>query len=160
MKTLLLPPFLLVFLLFPFNNKAPRNNGTNQPFIVVLDAGHGGHDSGNTGNGYLEKDIALSVILEVGRLLAKEDNLQVIYTRKTDRFVKLKERGAITNRADANLFVSVHCNAHSSQASGTETFVLGLHANKRNMEVAKKENEVIFLEADYKENYAGYDPNS
>ncbi|MGB0788247.1 MAG: N-acetylmuramoyl-L-alanine amidase family protein [Marinirhabdus sp.] len=160
MKTLLLPPFLLVFLLFPFNNKAPRNNGTNQPFIVVLDAGHGGHDSGNTGNGYLEKDIALSVILEVGRLLAKEDNLQVIYTRKTDRFVKLKERGAIANRADANLFVSVHCNAHSSQASGTETFVLGLHANKRNMEVAKKENEVIFLEADYKENYAGYDPNS
>jgi N-acetylmuramoyl-L-alanine amidase len=131
-----------------------------KPFVVVLDAGHGGHDSGNTGNGYKEKDIALNIVLEVGKILEKEPNIRVIYTRKTDKFIDLHERGAIANRADADLFVSVHCNAHHSQAYGTETFVLGLHANERNLEVAKKENEVIFLEENYEENYAGYDPNS
>jgi len=131
-----------------------------KPFTVVLDAGHGGHDSGNTGNGYKEKDIALKIVLAVGKELEKNRDIRVIYTRKDDRFIDLSERGAIANRADADLFVSVHCNAHSSQASGTETFVLGLHANQRNLEVAKKENEVIFLEENYEEKYAGYDPNS
>ncbi|MAN60137.1 MAG: N-acetylmuramoyl-L-alanine amidase [Flavobacteriaceae bacterium] len=132
----------------------------SKPFVVVLDAGHGGHDSGNTGNGYKEKDIALNIVLQVGKLLEKEPGIKVIYTRTTDKFIDLHERGAIANRADADLFVSVHCNAHHSQAYGTETFVLGLHANERNLEVAKKENEVIFLEENYRENYAGYDPNS
>ncbi|MDC7993488.1 N-acetylmuramoyl-L-alanine amidase family protein [Altibacter sp. HG106] len=139
---------------------ASLNNNTQKPFVVVLDAGHGGHDSGNTGNGYKEKDIALQIILEVGKALEKQPGIRVIYTRKTDVFIDLWERGAIANRADADLFVSVHCNAHNSQAYGTETWVLGLHANKRNMEVAKKENEVIFLEENYEEKYAGYDPNS
>ena len=92
--------------------------------------------------------------------LKKIQDIKVIYTRKKDVFVELFERGAIANRADADLFVSVHCDSHNSQAYGAGTFVLGLHANKRNMEVAKKENEVIFLEENYQENYAGYDPNS
>lgn len=131
-----------------------------KPFTVVLDAGHGGHDSGNTGNGYKEKDIALKIVLAVGKELERKEGIRVIYTRKDDRFIDLWERGAIANRADADLFVSIHCNAHSSQASGTETFVLGLHANQRNLEVAKKENEVILLEENYQEKYAGYDPNS
>ena len=107
-----------------------------------------------------KKEIALNIVLQVGKILEKEPNIKVIYTRKDDSFIELFERGAIANRADADLFVSVHCNAHSSQAYGTETFVLGLHANKRNLEVAKKENEVIFLEENYQENYAGYDPNN
>lgn len=132
----------------------------SKSFIVVLDAGHGGHDTGNVGNGYIEKNIALNIILKVGTILSKEKDIKVMYTRNKDVFVDLKERGAIANRADADLFVSVHCNAHSSQAYGTETFVLGLHANQRNLEVAKKENEVIFLEQNYQEKYAGYDPNS
>ncbi|MAT89577.1 MAG: N-acetylmuramoyl-L-alanine amidase [Flavobacteriaceae bacterium] len=154
--------FLICFLsLVSLSARATSlNNDTQKPFVVVLDAGHGGHDSGNTGNGYKEKDIALKIILEVGKALEKEPGIRVIYTRKTDVFIDLWERGAIANRADADLFVSVHCNAHNSQAYGTETWVLGLHANKRNMEVAKKENEVIFLEDNYEEKYAGYDPNS
>ncbi|MEL6810539.1 MAG: N-acetylmuramoyl-L-alanine amidase, partial [Bacteroidota bacterium] len=137
-----------------------NKNDTTKPFVVVLDAGHGGHDSGKYHNGMKESKIALSITLKVGAILEKDPNIKVIYTRKTDVFVKLKERGAIANRADADLFVSIHCNAHNSQAHGAETFVLGLHANERNMEVAKKENEVIFLEENFEENYAGYDPNS
>nr|WP_232217131.1 N-acetylmuramoyl-L-alanine amidase [Winogradskyella sp. J14-2] len=129
-------------------------------FVVVLDAGHGGHDSGNLGNGYKEKNIALNVTLEVGKELEKNKDIKVIYTRKTDVFVELHERANIANKADADLFVSIHCNAHSSQASGTETFVLGEKNTGRNFEVAKRENEVIFLEDNYEQHYEGFDPSS
>lgn len=128
--------------------------------MVVLDAGHGGHDPGNMGNGYKEKEIALNIILSVGKQLEKDPKIKVLYTRKSDVFVTLRGRAEIANNADADLFVSVHCNAHNSSANGTETFVLGLHANQRNFEVAKRENEVIFLEKDYKSHYDGFDPNS
>lgn len=132
-----------------------------KPFVVVLDAGHGGHDSGNTGHrgAYRESDISLSVVLKVGAALEKIPNVKVIYTRKTDVFLELRERAAIANKNHADLFVSVHCNAHSSQAHGAETFVLGLHKNQANFEVAKRENEVIYLEENYEEKYAGFDPS-
>ena len=129
-------------------------------FVVVLDAGHGGHDSGNRGGGYFEKNIALDIILKTGKILEKNPNIKVIYTRKTDVFIELNKRADIANSAKADLFVSVHCNAHSSNAYGTETFVLGLHANERNFNIAKKENSVILLEDDYQTNYDGFDPNS
>lgn len=132
----------------------------DESFVVVLDAGHGGNDSGNVGNGHSEKDIALKVTLEVGKALESYPNVKVIYTRKTDVFVELYERANIANKANADLFVSIHCNAHSSQASGTETFVLGEKNTGRNFEVAKRENQVIFLEENYEENYAGFDPSS
>jgi N-acetylmuramoyl-L-alanine amidase len=130
------------------------------PFVVVLDAGHGGHDPGNLGNGYLEKNIALSIVLEVGKWLEKQHDIQVIYTRKDDSFVDLFLRGQIANDADADLFVSVHCDSHSSDAHGAGTFVLGLHANEQNFEIAKKENSVIYLEDNYETRYAEYDINS
>ena len=130
-------------------------------FTVVLDAGHGGHDPGNLGNGgFKEKEIALKVVLEIGKVLEKNPAIKVVYTRKSDVFVELKERGNIANKAKADLFVSIHCNAHGSSAHGTETWVLGLSGNRYNMEVAKKENSVIYLEDDYEVNYAGYDINS
>ncbi len=130
-------------------------------FVVVLDAGHGGHDPGKTTKGGLkEKDIALKITLDVGHELEKNSNIKVVYTRKTDVFVDLMERGAIANRVKADLFVSIHCNAHSSQANGAETYVLGLHRTKTNFEVAKAENSAIFLESNYKEKYAQYDVNS
>ncbi|MCW8981178.1 MAG: N-acetylmuramoyl-L-alanine amidase [Altibacter sp.] len=160
MKTKLLSFFVLATGLLLFTSFTNSKNSSVKPFVVVLDAGHGGHDSGNVGNGYKEKEIALNIVLQIGAIIEKDPNIKVIYTRKSDVFIDLWERGAIANRADADLFVSVHCNAHHSQASGTETFVLGLHANERNLEVAKKENEVIFLEENYKENYTGYDPNA
>ncbi len=160
MKTKIISFFILIILTITTSSFFVKSKTTQKPFIVVLDAGHGGHDPGNVGNGYKEKNIALKIVLKVGKILEKQTNIKVLYTRKTDVFIKLKDRGPVANKADADLFVSVHCNSHSSQAHGTETFVLGLHKSQANFEVAKKENEVIFLEDNYKENYAGFDPNS
>ena len=134
---------------------------SNKTFVVVLDAGHGGHDSGNRGNGYYEKNIALNIALSIGKILEKHDDIKVIYTRKSDKFVKLVDRARIANKADADLFISIHCDAFSSsKAFGAGTFVLGLHANQRNFEIAKRENSVIFYEEDYEKNYDGFDPNN
>ena len=131
-----------------------------KPFVVVLDAGHGGHDSGKYSNGFKESDIALKIVKQIGEKLSKHKNLKIIYTRTSDVFITLKGRADIANKAEADLFVSVHCNAHHTQASGAETYVLGSSRNKTNLEVAKAENEVIFLEDNYKETYAGFDPNN
>jgi N-acetylmuramoyl-L-alanine amidase len=135
-------------------------NAQEKPFVVVLDAGHGGHDSGNRGNGYYEKNIALSIAIKTGKILEKIKGIKVIYTRKSDVFVNLIERANIANKADADLFISIHCDAFtSSKAYGAGTFVLGLHENERNFKVAQKENSVIFLEEDYQKNYDGFNPN-
>lgn len=135
-----------------------------QKFKVVLDAGHGGTDPGNLGapkSKYLEKDIVLNIALEVGKLLEKDRDIDVIYTRKDDTFIDLNVRGDIAQKSKANLFISIHCDAFSSPyAYGAGTFVLGLHENDRNFEIAKKENSVILMEDNYKEKYAGFDPNS
>jgi N-acetylmuramoyl-L-alanine amidase len=157
------PKYIIVFLVLTFITSLTcfePLQAQDDKFIVVLDAGHGGHDSGNLGNGYKEKNIALNVTLQVGKALEKNKDIKVIYTRKTDVFVELYERANIANKADADLFVSIHCNAHSSQASGTETFVLGEKNTARNFEVAKRENEVIFLEENHEEHYEGFDPSS
>ena len=138
------------------------NNASAQdkPFVVVLDAGHGGHDSGNRGNGYYEKKIALNIALKIGAQLEKTSDIKVIYTRKKDVYVDLIERANIANKADADLFVSIHCDSFtSSRAFGAGTFVLGLHENERNFKVAQKENSVIFLEENYEQKYDGFDPN-
>lgn len=153
--------FVLVSFLFTsILTSAHAFQKNKDKFVVVLDAGHGGHDSGNIGNGHKESNIALNIVLQVGKDLEKNKDIKVIYTRTKDVFVTLRGRAKVANDADADLFVSVHCNAHHSQASGTETFVLGVANTKRNMEIAKKENEVIFLEADYEKHYEGFDPNS
>lgn len=152
--------FVFVFfsVFFSFTNSSLAQE---KDFIVVLDAGHGGKDPGKVGyKRSKEKEIALKIVLQIGELLEKEKGIKVIYTRKTDVFVDLWERGRIANKADANLFVSIHCNAHNSQAYGAETWVLGTHANRQNFEVAKAENAVILLEDNYQKNYKGFDPNS
>lgn len=130
-----------------------------EKFVVVLDAGHGGKDPGNLGNGYKEKDIALSIILKIGQELENHEDIKVIYTRKTDVFVNLFERGQIANKADADLFISVHCNSFHRPVYGTETFVLGTKRSETNFDVAKRENEVIFLEEDFEKHYEGFNPN-
>ncbi len=131
----------------------------DKTYIVVLDAGHGGADPGNLGSGFQEKNIALEVTLKIGERLEKEKGVQVVYTRKDDVFVELWKRGNIANDVKADLFVSVHCDSHDSQAYGAGTFVLGARGNKKNLEIAKRENSVIELEKDYKKNY-NYNPNS
>lgn len=149
--------FFLTLILFLLNFSLYAQ----QNFKVVLDAGHGGTDPGNTGNGYFEKDIVLNITLEVGKLLEKDKDIDVIYTRDNDTFIELHERGKIAQESKADLFVSIHCDAFgSSNAYGAGTFVLGLHENDRNFEIAKKENQVILMEDNYEENYGGFDPNS
>ena len=155
----------LIFTVFlatsPFFLKSCLAQVNSLGFVVVLDAGHGGHDSGNTGNGYLEKKIALATTLQIGNYIEKNSNIRVIYTRTKDRFVKLNERASVANRYDADLFISIHCDAFtSSKVFGAGTFVLGLHRNADNLRIAQKENSVIFLEENYKSNYEGFDPDN
>ena len=162
MRTNTLPTIVFTLFIFTcFLTSANAFQKGKEKFVVVLDAGHGGKDPGkNSKYGYIEKDIALKIVLEVGKSLEKNGNFKVVYTRKTDVFVELKDRAKIANDANADLFVSIHCNAHNTEASGTETYVLDLKNTNKNFEVAKAENEVIFMEDDYKEHYEGFDPNS
>ncbi len=131
-------------------------------FKVVIDAGHGGHDSGAVGSRSYEKDIALNIALTLGGILQYDNHIEVIYTRDNDVFIPLHDRVKIANSAQADLFVSIHCNsvAKSTRARGAETFVMGLHSSKENLDVAKRENAAILLESDYKSNYDGFDPYS
>lgn len=128
-------------------------------FVVVIDAGHGGHDAGAIGSFSKEKNINLSVALAVGKQLERDySGIKVIFTRKTDVFVTLQGRAQIANKNKADLFVSIHTNAAAkgNTAQGTETYTLGLHRTQENLEVAKKENSVILIEDDYKTRYAGF----
>lgn len=138
------------------------NFGQNTPkFKVVLDAGHGGKDPGTMRGSIKEKDIVLDVVLKIGKILEQNKDITVVYTRKTDVFIELRERANIANKAKANLFISVHCNGvKSTAAKGTETFVMGMSRTDTNLDIAKKENGVIFLEEDYNEKYKGFDPNN
>ena len=132
----------------------------NTKFTVVLDAGHGGKDPGNSYHGFVEKEIALKTTLKVGDLLEKQKDFEVVYTRQTDVFIELVNRPKVANKINADLFVSIHCNSVTNQTpAGTETFVMGLSRSNMNLEVAKKENSVILLEDNYKKTYEGFDPH-
>ena len=153
--------FTFFFIIIALLIRRSYSQENTSDFVVVLDAGHGGHDSGNTGNGFLEKKIALQTAIQIGNYIKNNSNIKVIYTRTKDRFVKLSERAAIANRSDADLFISIHCDAFtSSKVYGAGTFVLGLHRNADNLRIAQKENSVIFLEENYQSNYEGFDPNN
>ena len=133
---------------------------------VVIDAGHGGKDPGciGHGNNVFEKDISLRVALKLGQMLKDSlKDVKVVYTRTTDKFVELWERAAIANKNNADIFVSIHCNASTSGTiHGSETYVMGLHKNQGNLNVSKRENSAILMEDDYEKNeeYSGFDPNS
>jgi N-acetylmuramoyl-L-alanine amidase len=131
-------------------------------WIIVIDAGHGGKDPGAIGSFSCESNITLAIALKTGRYIEQNiKNVTVIYTRKTDTFIELKDRPAFANRNNADLFISVHANwAKSKNIHGTETYVMGLAKDEQNLEVAMKENEVILLENDYSTSYEGFDPKS
>ncbi len=152
---------LILFILF-FGVLLHANETDKQKKIVVIDAGHGGQDTGARGEKSNEKDIVLAIALKVGEYIEQNmPDVQVIYTRKTDVFIPLKERAMIANNNNADLFVSIHANSNPNRKPyGTETFAMGLHKTKGNLEVAKKENSVITFEEDYSVKYEGFDPNS
>ena len=137
--------------------------GANRRFTLVIDPGHGGHDAGALGAISKEKNINLSVALQFGKYVERNmPDVRVIYTRKTDVFVSLKERANIANRANADLFISVHTNALPAGkiARGFETYTLGMHRAKDNLDVAMRENSVISMETGYQQTYQGFDPRS
>lgn len=135
-------------------------------FTVVIDAGHGGKDPGalSANKKIREKDITLKVALMVGETIQKEHpEVKVLYTRKTDKFVGLNDRARIANRAEADLFISIHTNAAKNRsAKGAETYILGIEEERteRNLDIAKRENGVIFLEENHEKQYANFNPNS
>lgn len=153
----------VVFLICLFIGLAMSADVSAKNFTLVIDAGHGGKDAGALGSFSKEKNVALSVALAFGRYVERNcPDVKVIYTRKTDVFISLHERANIANRNKADLFVSIHCNALPNKkiARGMETYTLGMHRAQDNLDVAKRENEVILYETDYKQRYAGFDPRS
>lgn len=132
-------------------------------FVVVIDAGHGGHDPGAIGKISKEKNINLKVALKLGKLIQNNcSDVKVVYTRNRDVFIPLDRRAEIANNAKADLFISIHTNAlaNNRTAKGASTWTLGLAKSDENLEVAKRENAVILYENDYQTRYAGFNPNS
>ena len=158
---------LLLAALFLNTSFTDGNKKTNSKIrTIVIDPGHGGHDPGNLGTGRYkktEKHIALAISLKLGTYIENAfPDVNIIYTRKTnEKFLKLGERTQLANDNNADLFISVHCDAFTSpDAYGAGVYVMGMSKLKANMDIAMKENAVIYLEDDYKENYDGFDPNS
>ena len=131
-------------------------------YTVVLDPGHGGKDPGAVGRFSQEKDLNLSLALEVGKLITSQyPDVKVVYTRSTDVFIPLQKRADIANKNNADLFISIHTNSSESKdPTGVETFILGTERMEANLDVAMRENAVMKLESDYKTTYQGFDPNS
>lgn len=159
-----LKPALVVLgllLLIPVTEKAQQPD-PDHPWTVVIDAGHGGKDPGALGKLSKEKDIVLKIALKLGEYIRQNlPAVRVIYTRTDDTFIPLNQRSQIANDSLADLFISIHCNAAPNhRVWGTETYVMGLHRSKENLDVAMRENAVISYEEDYSVKYEGYDPSS
>lgn len=155
-------PILVLFICVAATPPSGKRTYKRTISTLVIDAGHGGHDPGCMSGGVKEKEVTLAIALAVGSKIKEQyPDIKVIYTRSSDKFVNLWERAAIANRNNADLFISIHCNS-SKHASiqGTETFAMGLHKADDNLEVSKRENDVVLLEEDYQEKYEGFDPNS
>ena len=155
--------FLYALFLFVFHTGIAHAQNAQGSVMkkVVIDPGHGGRDPGALGAKSKEKDIVLDIALKVGKMInEKFPDIEVIYTRKSDVFVELDKRGDIANKAQANLFISIHANANKKKTPyGVETFVMGNSRSSENMEVAQRENSVILIEDDYSTRYEGFDPN-
>ncbi len=158
--------FLFCMVLTFFNamvfGQVSESGGTNKVKKIVLDAGHGGDDPGALGKRAKEKDITLSVILKLGKLISENcEDVEVLYTRKKDMSVDLYKRARYANENHADLFISIHCNAAKNlSAHGVETYVMGLHRSEANLAVARQENAAILKEKNYENNYEGFNPNS
>jgi len=151
-----------LFILLMITSFVNKVNAQNTKFTVVLDAGHGGKDPGTVGlQSYkksYESDVALKVVKKLGKFLSKNSDIKTVYTRSTNKFIELHKRGKIANKANADLFISVHCNSAVTNAYGTTTYVLGMGKTSKNLELSKRENSVVMLENDREKNYK-FDPN-
>ena len=156
--------FLIIFLIYFPNSVLSQGNNIFGLKTVVIDPGHGGHDPGSPGTGrykIYEKDIALDISTRLGELIKIEfPEINVIFTRKNDQFVKLSERSQIANSNNADLFISIHCDAFTNEeASGSSSYVIGPHKNESNLKIAMRENSSILLEENFDIEYEGFNPN-
>ena len=156
--------FLIIFLIYFPNSVLSQGNNFFGLKTVVIDPGHGGKDPGSPGTGrynVYEKDIALDISIRLGELIKKEfPEINVIFTRQNDQFVKLSERSQIANSNNADLFISIHCDAFTNEvASGSSTYVIGPHKNESNLKIAMRENSSILLEENFDIEYKGFEPN-
>ena len=151
-----------IFLILTISALSASTPEDPKKWVIVIDAGHGGRDSGAQGSISYEKNIALAIALKTGEYLEQNlSNVKVLYTRKNDTFVELQDRASFANKNNADLFISIHANwANGKNIRGTETFIMGLSKDEQNLQVAMKENEVIMLENDYSTKYEGFDPKS
>ena len=159
MKPNLLAIYVLsVFFLCSFNTTNQVKYSVRK---IIIDPGHGGKDPGTSGSFTVEKDIVLKVAMELKRIIEEAlPGVEVILTRNSDSFPTLMERADVANQLGADLFISLHCNwSSNSQVFGSETYIMGLHKNEENFQVAQRENEVILLEENGKENYGGFNPS-
>ena len=148
--------FIILLIFFAF----PAMAGD---FVLVIDPGHGGRETGAIGRKGREKDINLAVAAQLGQYIANEHpDVKIVYTRTRDVAVGLDERANIANKANANLFISIHANGvkNKPSVSGAEVFTFGVTRIAENLEVAKRENSVILYEEDYEQKYEGFNPNS
>jgi N-acetylmuramoyl-L-alanine amidase len=153
---------ILLFLILSFVSVSGAGTRNDKGWIIVIDPGHGGRDPGAIGSYSKEKTITLAVALKTGKYIEQNiKNVTVLYTRRNDSFVELKDRATFANKNNADLFISIHANwAKPNNIQGTETFIMGLAKDQQNLEVAMKENEVILLEKDHSTKYEGFDPKS
>ena len=162
------PKVILVIFLTVFSiiaSSTPLNQHLHSIKVVVIDAGHGGKDPGCRGHeGSHEKEITLAISKKLGQMIKDSfPSIKIVYTRETDRFIPLWQRAEIANQNKADLFVSIHCNAHTNKnLHGSETYVMGLHKSQGNLAVSKRENGSLKLEGDYGKSghYGDFDPNS
>jgi len=163
MKTLLRASIIFIMALLSSSLSAKSNEAAH---TIILDPGHGGRDYGAVGKITNEKTINLNVALEIRKLLKDYEQIKIVMTRKDDRFIALQERADIANRNHGDLFISIHVNSlaksnkNRRNIAGASVYTLGLHRTASNLEVAKRENSVMELEADYTTKYQGFDPNS
>ncbi len=155
--------FFIISVALVLTSYTTLNIKSNKVRKIVIDAGHGGKDPGCIGENTYEKDVAYDIATEFGDLVKTYMNdVQIVYTRPEKQgFIELRERARIANKEHADMFISLHCNASESpNIHGTETYVMGLNSSGENLKVATRENAAILKEADYQENYNGFDPNS
>lgn len=155
-------PFLVMLIFVAATPPSSKKIYKKSISTIVIDAGHGGHDPGCHSANVREKEVTLAIALALGSKLKEQmPDVKIIYTRSSDKFVELWERAAIANRNNADLFISIHCNSTKNvNINGTETFAMGLHKANENLEVSKRENDVVMLEDNYLERYEGFDPSS
>lgn len=157
----------IIFFIVACFSAAVLARADDAPFVVVIDAGHGGKDSGCVGKLTNEKTIVLDIANRLNDKIAKSyPEVDIVMTRDDDRYIRLQDRASIANKANGSVFLSIHVNSvdkrnrNRKTIHGASVYALGLNRSESNLSVAMRENSVMELEDDYTQAYQGFDPKS